>query len=136
MPAPRRAADCTRADALARLKQAKSFIEVADLVLGSDDELALPQVSASLAVLSGIASSDAVCCARLGRRSRSRDHREAITLRESVPDSPKEMTHDLRRLLDLKDGAHYSSIMVTLTTARDAVRRARRLYLAAVTLVR
>lgn len=125
-----------RADALTRLKHARAFIEVADLILGSDDELALPQVSASLAVLSGIASSDAVCCARLGRRSRGQNHREAITLLESVPDASRVMAQDLRRLLDLKDGAHYSSIMVTLAAARDAVHRARRLHDAAVSLVK
>lgn len=64
------------------------------------------------------------------------DHREAIALLESVPNAPRTMAQDLRRLLDLKDGAHYSSIMVTLATATDAVRRARRIYEAATSLVR
>lgn len=136
MGSPSRTENCSRADALVRLQHARAFIEVAELVLGTDHELALPQVSASLAVLSGIAACDAVCCARVRQRSRGQSHWQAIELLRTVTDAPKAMTQDLRRLLDVKDGAHYSSMMVTPAEARDSVRRARRLYDAAVALVK
>jgi hypothetical protein len=63
-----RTAACSRADAANRLKQAESFLYVAALVLGEEvgnrDEggLVLSGVSAALAVLAGIAASDAACC--------------------------------------------------------------------------
>jgi hypothetical protein len=133
---PSRVARCTRSEALVRLQHAKSFLEVAERILGPDEELRFAQVSASLAVLSGIATSDAVCCARLGQRSRGQDHRQALALLGSIPSATKTMEQDLRRLFDIKDGAQYSSIMVTVAAAKDAVRRARRLYEAGILLVK
>jgi hypothetical protein len=46
------------------------------------------------------------------------------------------MAHDLRRLLDHKDGVPYSSIMVMLAAATDATRRVRRVHEAATPLVK
>ena len=63
-----RAEACGRREAQARLDQARAFLDVAKLVGEQDDDLATPNVAASLAVLAGIAASDAVCCAVLGRR--------------------------------------------------------------------
>jgi hypothetical protein len=118
------------------LEQARAFLEVAELVIDGDDELATPQVAAALAVLSGIASSDATCCARLGVISRGQDHRAAIGLLSSVEPRGREMARDLRRLLDMKDGAHYATIMVAEGPARKAVEWARRLYDAATEQIR
>ena len=70
-----RTAACSPAQATTRLDHARAFLDVAELVGEQDDELATPNVAASLAVLAGIAASDAVCCAVLGRRSRGQDHR-------------------------------------------------------------
>lgn len=130
-----RTSDCTPADGRIRLDQARAFLEVAELVLDdSDDGLATPQVAASLAVLAGIAASDAVCCRRLGRRSRGQDHRQAIDLIASVhPDGPA-MAKDLRRLLEIKDQSHYAASMVSAARADQAVQWARRLYDTAVRL--
>lgn len=50
---------CTREDAVVRLAQAESFLLVADLVRGDATDVATPSVAASLAVLAGIAASDA-----------------------------------------------------------------------------
>lgn len=98
------------------------------MVIGGDDDLATPQVASALAVLSGIASSDAACCARLGMRSRGQDHRSAIDLLKTVNPGGEDMAKDLRRLLDLKDNAHYATIMVGEGPAIKAVEWARRLY--------
>ena len=51
-----RTTPCTPRQGNTRLEQARAFLEVAELVVGGDDELATPQVAAALAVLSGIAS--------------------------------------------------------------------------------
>ncbi len=51
-----RTQDCTHAQARARQGQAKKFLEVADLVAAEPESAS---VSASLAVLAGIAASDA-----------------------------------------------------------------------------
>lgn len=126
-----RTTPCTPVEARTRLEQARAFLEVAELVAGGEDDLATPQVAAALAVLSGIASSDAACCARIGTRSRGQDHRAAITLLSTVEPGGRDMAKDLRRLLDMKDNAHYATIMVGEGPAAKAVEWARRLYDAA-----
>lgn len=130
-----RTSSCSAAEARTRLEQARAFLEVAELVLGGEDDLATPQVAAALAVLSGIAASDAACCARIGVRSRSQDHRTAIALLATVEPNGTDMAKDLRRLLDMKDNAHYATIMVGEGPAGKAVEWARRLYDAAVTAI-
>ncbi len=56
---------CGRPEAMARLAQAKKFAEVAALCVGDPSDDTLPQVAAALAVLAGIAASDAACCIAL-----------------------------------------------------------------------
>jgi hypothetical protein len=58
---------CGIADARIRLAQARKFLDVAELVAAEDIQ-ASHSVAAALAVLAGIAASDAACCAALGRR--------------------------------------------------------------------
>ena len=60
---------CNRGDALTRLAQAESFLLAAELIVDDDSDDATPSVAASLAVLAGIAASDATCCARHGVRA-------------------------------------------------------------------
>lgn len=95
---------CTRAQAVERLDQAKTYLDAALLVV-ADEEFA--GVAAALAVLSGIAAADAACCARLGEHHRGRDHRGAAALVETVDPGGQQMARDLQRLLDRKDAAHY-----------------------------
>ena len=126
-PAGRTAA-CTRADALRRQEQAEKFLEVADLVQAdSTQDAASANVSASLAVLAGIAASDAACCAALGRRSRGQDHRQAIDLLGQVSPGGPDAARQLQRLLDLKDSAHYGVITLSGEALKTALRGARNL---------
>jgi hypothetical protein len=120
---------CDRADAQVRLRHAESFLLVADLVLAQPDDplLALTSVAASLAVLAGIAASDAACCASLRRRARGQEHAEAIDLVKSVSPGGEQMARDLHRLLNLKDNAQYGVLMVPRDRAESAVAWARRL---------
>jgi hypothetical protein len=84
-------------------------------------------VAASLAVLAGIAASDASCCAALGRRSRSQDHRDAEGLLGQLAPGGSDAANQLRRLLDLKDSAQYGFIHVGAQDLRGVLRQARSL---------
>ncbi len=127
MSAPARTRSCTPAEAATRLQQAEAFVLVAELGLSDDSGTATPGVAAALAVLAGIAASDCVCCAKLGRRSRAQAHAEAVGLLRSVaPDGPA-MAKDLAELLAAKDESHYGTTLVSRAKAQAMVRRAARL---------
>jgi hypothetical protein len=77
---------------------------------------------AGLAVLSGIAASDAICGARLGHLHRGDDHKAAQEmLRKATPDGDNLATQ-LGRLLSLKDAAHYGVQVISSRNATDATR--------------
>lgn len=122
-----RSSGCTRAEARIRLQQAESFLQVASATLDEENDAAAPGVAAALAVLAGIAASDAACCARLGERSRGQDHRQAAQLLERVLPTGVNMAKALRELLAAKDDSHYGSTLVSVSKARRMVRRAKEL---------
>jgi hypothetical protein len=118
---------CDRAEARIRLENAQKSLEVAELASVEQEIPASRSVAAALAVLSGIASADAACCAALGRRSRGEDHREAAALlRQIVPDGARAATA-LIDLLNLKDTAQYGLIPITGRELIVARRRAKAL---------
>jgi hypothetical protein len=88
---------CSQEDARTRLRNARKFLEVAALVAGEGDDIEYSSQAAALAVLAGIAASDAACCKALGRRSRVQDHREAATLVEQITPGGKTAANSLRR---------------------------------------
>ena len=118
---------CGRPEALTRLAQARKFAEVASLCIGDLSDDALPHVAAALAVLAGIAASDAACCARLKQRPRGQDHREAEALVATIHPNGSNMAKDLSRLLNEKDNAQYGVMLVSRTTAAKMVEWAERL---------
>lgn len=133
---PGRAQPCDVVQAQVRLAQARAFLDTAELVAAVDDDLATPGVAAALAVLAGIAASDAACCVVLGQRSRGQDHRQATGLLRQIEPDGRTLARDLARLLDIKDGAHYGLVYVSGQKATAAIRQARRLVDAARTLMR
>ena len=118
---------CDRSDALARLAQAESFLLAAELIVEDDSDAATPSVAASLAVLAGIAASDAACCARLGVRGRGQSHAEAIELLGTVAPGGADMSKDLQRLLNRKDDSQYGLAFVAAAEATRMVGSAKRL---------
>ncbi len=84
-------------------------------------------VAAALAVLAGIAASDAACCKALGRRSRGQDHHEAEGLLRQIEPGGKTAATTLRRLINLKDEAHYGFIDVSGQDLQAAIRQAKAL---------
>ena len=125
MVRPPRTAPCSEVDARSRLKAAQAHLEVAELVLAGASSDQYAAVACSLAVLAGIAASDALTCRRLGLVHRGENHQEATALVEgAVPDGRK-VASTLRRLLALKDASNYGLTPLSMQKARDAVRWAR-----------
>lgn len=119
---------CTPAEARLRQEQARRFLDVAELVADErDPDVEYAGVAASLAVLAGIASSDAACCHVLGERSRSHNHRDAEQLLAEIRPGGNRAATSLRELLNVKDSAHYGLMSVTSAELKRAMRQARRL---------
>lgn len=119
---------CGGPEARQRLAHAKSFLEVAELAEDVDDaSLEYGSVAASVAVLAGIAASDAACCKELNRRSRSDDHHDAEVLLSRITPGGRQAAGHLRQLVGLKDAAHYGFISVTAPELKRALRQARKL---------
>jgi len=129
MPHKSRTAPCGAAEGRTRFRTAQAYLEVAKSVLDERDRDEYLNVAASLAVLSGIAASDAIaiCCIRLGCRHRGDDHRSAAELLRTATPDGAELAKALLRLLDLKDAAHYGVMVVASRKARDALRWSARL---------
>jgi hypothetical protein len=114
---------CGVVQARTRLAHARRFLEAAQLVAVEEFDESV-SVAASLAVLAGIAASDAACCRALGRRARGGDHREAAALVSQVQPGGEAAAKALISLLDLKDTAHYGLIHVSRRQLTVALRRA------------
>ncbi|MBM6404828.1 hypothetical protein JQN72_11305 [Phycicoccus sp. CSK15P-2] len=119
---PTRVVTCTPKEGRARRDQAQALLDVAELVLGEERREA--HVAAALAVLAGIAATDAICGLSLGRWSRGQDHAQAVNLLGEVALRDTTLPTKLRRLLAEKDAAHYSPSLITVEKARAMVRRA------------
>jgi hypothetical protein len=109
---------------------ARRYLDVAELTAGEEDAAAWRHVAVGNAVLAGIAAADALCCARLGRRSRDADHRAAVDLLRLVDER---LARDLDRLLQVKDVAHYGTALISEANVRSCLRAARHLVEAAET---
>jgi hypothetical protein len=118
---------CSIAQARTRLAHARKFLEVAELVAGEAGDVDYASAAAALAVLAGIAASDAACCVALGRRSRGQDHLQAVELVEQVAPGGAQAAKALRRLLSLKDEAHYGLFDVGGRDLQAALRQAKTL---------
>lgn len=124
----RQTQSCSKGQARQRFERARSFLDVAELVVDeADPDVEYGPVAASLAVLAGIAASDAACCMALGERSRSQNHRDAEALLEQITPGGAEAATALRELIDLKDASHYGFSGVGTGELKRALRRARKL---------
>lgn len=125
-----RTRDCDSRQAKQRMERAREFLTVAELVVDEKDEDAsfvYASSAASLAVLAGIAASDAACCRVLQERSRSQNHRDAERLLAQITPGGKQAAGDLRELLNLKDKAQYGFLKMSVPEVQKVMRRASRL---------
>ena len=118
----RRTRPATVDNARVRLRAGQAYLQVAELVLEEPDRTEMPGVSAGLAVLAGIAASDAICASRLGQIHRGQDHRAAAALLELATPDGKKLAATFVRLIDLKDQAHYGVLTLPLQQARSALK--------------
>lgn len=114
---------CSKAQARTRLEHARRFLEVGELV-SEEPGSEYASVAAALAVLSGIAACDAACCQALGLRARGQDHHDAEELLGQIEPGGKAAASSLRRLLNLKDEAHYGLFDVGGQDVKAALRQA------------
>lgn len=119
-----RTQSCTPDDARRRLRHARQFLDVAHLLVDQEADPEYTSAAAALAVLAGIAASDAACCKTLGRRSRGQDHQQAADLLELVVPGGNDAAKALRKLLSTKDTAHYGLIDLTASQLKVTLRQA------------
>jgi hypothetical protein len=119
MPAAR-TAPVSKTEARARLRTAQAYLDVSATVLAEPEKAEYLNVAAGLAVLAGIAGSDAICGIRLGRMHRGDDHRGAQDLLQQATADGKKLAMTLGRLLSVKHAAHYGVMVVSARNATDA----------------
>ena len=111
-----RARECPEAVRVGRLKKAVQFHDGA-VLLGGD----MPDASVALMVDAGIASADAVCCARLGKYSSSDNHNDAVAL---LGQADPTLEKYLRTLLGLKHKIAYTHQPASADDLKKATRAA------------
>jgi hypothetical protein len=121
-----RVESCDAADARVRLRDAQAQLDLATLADATSSAEAR-KAAAACAVVSGIAAADAACCAVLGERSRSQDHRDAADLIRRITAGGDQAARHLGRLLGLKDAAQYGLNEVSGPTLIAAQRQAKAL---------
>jgi hypothetical protein len=103
---------CGPADARERVEYAREQLTLAEI--GQPWlTTAARKASGAAAVLAAIAAADAICCLRLGQRSRDADHRAAVSLLATVMPEGPDLAKALRIALDAKDPMHYATDYLT-----------------------
>lgn len=120
-----RTQSCGGRDARTRLRDAYAQLALGELA--TDAASAAEKKAAASAVLAGIAASDATCCAALGERSRSQDHRDAVAMLRQVAPGGRDAAAHRERLLGLEDQARYGFEDLTGQRLVAALRHARAL---------
>ncbi len=129
-----KARECASRETLRPLSAARQFLEAAEFYVGDEDPDGR-RVAVSNAVLAGIAASNAMCCARVGRHAVGDDHQAAITLVGTIGPEGREAAKAPTALLSVKHKAQYQTSAVGKADATGAVRRAQSLIAAAERLV-
>jgi hypothetical protein len=108
-------------EAKQKLAQAEKYLQTAKAETGKDS--ASLQVAATNAIFAGIAASDAACCAKLGKYSRSQNHRDAAKLLASIELGGRNASKDFELLVGKKDEANYG-FNISATELKTLVRKA------------
>jgi hypothetical protein len=105
-----------------RRQVAQKYLEVA-LLIDSEDGAAI-NVCVGVAVLAGIAASDAICAAALGQRYSGHDHEAAAEVLSRVD---AKLGKQLRDLVTMKTTSHYGFGLLSPTQRKAALRCAKAL---------
>jgi hypothetical protein len=101
---------------------AEKYLELAELIDTEDG--ASINVCIGVAVLAGIAASDAICAAALGERYSGQDHETAADLLHRVDPA---LGKQLRDLVAMKSTSHYGHHVLTANNRKSALRCAKTL---------
>lgn len=107
-----------------RLVKAEGFLQAASDVGVLDDAGELSSAVVTLYVHAGIAASDVICCARLGRHAGGESHAEAISLLTAA--NATSAKH-LATLLSVKTKAGYSHTPASAADVKKSARAAAKL---------
>jgi hypothetical protein len=99
---------CGAGEARNRLATALHYQELATLK-AEERTGAARNAAAGNVVLAGIASADAICCLRLGRRAAGSDHADAVPLLELIDAA---LARQLATLLGVKPIVHYGDSFI------------------------
>lgn len=119
----------TAADARSRRIIAARYLEIAELA-ASEEGAGANNVVVGIAVLAGIAASDAICLSATGSRYAGEDHAEAARV---LGRTDRALGNELAKLVRLKPGAHYGSTFLSESDRTRALRAAQKLVAAATT---
>lgn len=106
---------------------AQKYLEVAELA-STEEGPAANNAVVGVAVLAGIAASDAICLSATGSRYAGEDHSEAARLLGGVD---RKLGLELQKLVRLKPGSHYGSKFIGAEESKRALRAASTLVVAA-----
>jgi hypothetical protein len=119
-----RTTPCNRQQAGQRLRQAEGFLRWAQAALADKGDEVNLDVAASLAVLAGIAASDALCGKALGYYSRGQSHADAANLIRSIQPGGTDLAGRFTQLVANKNDAQYAPETMGESSAKAAVRQA------------
>lgn len=115
-----RVVDCDRTIRQGRMGKAQHFADAATLVQDLAEEAGdAADAYITLCVHAGIAASDVICCARLGRYAQGEGHHEAVALLKTA--APGIERH-LAALLGMKTKSGYSHLRATAEEVKRAGR--------------
>ena len=109
----------TKAEAAGRRRIAVKYLEVAQIA-ATEDGPAI-NVAIGVAVLAGIAASDAICGAALGERYAGQDHTAAVNVLNRVD---AQLARKLKSLADMKPGSRYGDALLTASDRDRAIKAA------------
>lgn len=117
---PERLRKGTPADARNRRIIATRYLEIAELA-ATEEGPGASNVVVGIAVLAGIAASDAICLSATGTRYAGEDHAEATRV---LGRTDRRLGQELSKLVRLKPGAHYGSTFISDSDRVRALRAA------------
>jgi hypothetical protein len=121
---PNRTTPCTREQAGQRLRQAEAFLGWARAALADEGDEANLGVATSLAILAGVAATDALCGSSLGYYSRGQNHAEAANLVRSIEPGGPALASTFRQLLARKEDTSQAPKSLLESSAKAALRQA------------
>ncbi len=104
-PKPTKVAICGKPEARKKLAQAEKYLQIAKSETEKDPASLI--AAATNAIFAGIAASDAACCAKLGKYSRSQSHSDAAKLLATIEPGGRSASKDFELLIGKKDEANY-----------------------------